>query len=303
MDDRRDDDAPLTPGNPLGGDPLPPPPEPPPLPEQPLGPPSMADEPPPPGQPPPQPPPTWAPPGQAPPAQPPPAQAPSWAPPGQAPPAQPPPAQAPGWAPPGQPPPAYPPPPGQPPVYQPPPYVPPPPAQKGRRGQPVFRGVETASWGSRVGAYLMDLLFSVFVPSVLSIPLLASGVQGLEIAGGILLGTALVLGWPLYASITEARSGEHNGQTFGKQIVGIRVIRDGGERLGFGYALLRELVVRYLLIGGVGGWLFFPPFLDLLWPLWDESNRALHDMVVSTHVVYADDPVAPGPAATAGLPG
>ena len=32
---------------------------------------------------------------------------------------------------------------------------------------------------------------------------------------------------------------------------------------------------------------FIPWFLDIFWPLWDDENRALHDMVVSTHVVRA----------------
>jgi hypothetical protein len=27
--------------------------------------------------------------------------------------------------------------------------------------------------------------------------------------------------------------------------------------------------------------------LDVLWPLWDDQDRALHDMVVSTHVIRA----------------
>ena len=271
MDDPRDDE------------PLPPPPEPPPLPEQPLGPPSMADEPSPPGQPghvPPEyppPPPTYPPPGQAAPGYPPP-----------------PPPPPPGYAPPG-------PGPQQQLGWNPPPYQPPPPIQKGPHGQPVFRGMECATWGSRVGAYLLDVLFAMIIPSIVGIALLASGVTGLEIAGGILLILALAISFPLYSAAFEARSGRRSGQTLGKQMVGIRVVRDGGEPIGFGFALLRELAVRWLLIGMVGGLFFFPPFLDLLWPLWDETNRALHDMVVSTHVVRADDPPT-GPAA-AGLPG
>jgi uncharacterized RDD family membrane protein YckC len=28
-----------------------------------------------------------------------------------------------------------------------------------------------------------------------------------------------------------------------------------------------------------------PWLLDNLWPLWDGENRAIHDMIVSTHVV------------------
>jgi uncharacterized RDD family membrane protein YckC len=159
--------------------------------------------------------------------------------------------------------------------------------------------MECATWGTRVGAALLDWLFALVAPLAVGIPLAASGVTGLEVAGGVIVVGALTVGWPFYAAITEARSGEHAGQTFGKQLVGIRVVRDKGERLGFGFALLRELAVRWGLIGLIGGLFFFPPFLDLLWPIWDEENRTLHDMVVSTHVVYADAP----PAHTAGLAG
>ena len=254
----------------------------------------MYDEPPPaePLPPPPQPPPAAYPPPQAPPA----GQPPVGYPPPQAPPPQG------GW----QPPTAQPGQPIAPPTtpqqfgWQPPPYTPPPPRPRGPHGQPVWdNGAECATWGSRVGAYLIDLLISLAVPLAIGIPLAASGSSGLEVVGAVIIIAALFVGFPLYSATIEARSGEHNGQTFGKQIVGIRVVRDNNEPIRLGFALLRELAVRWLLIGFIGGFFFFPPLLDLLWPLWDETNRALHDMVVSTHVVRAE-PVAP--AGPAGLP-
>ena len=46
--------------------------------------------------------------------------------------------------------------------------------------------------------------------------------------------------------------------------------------------------VPWLLFGFVGGFFFsIPTLVDYLWPLWDDENRCLHDMVVSTHVVKA----------------
>ena len=53
----------------------------------------------------------------------------------------------------------------------------------------------------------------------------------------------------------------------------------------FGWALLRQFVVIDLLFQVVGGFAIRPRILDFLWPLWDAENRALHDMIVKSHVV------------------
>ena len=82
-----------------------------------------------------------------------------------------------------------------------------------------------------------------------------------------------------------AREGEQNGQSLGKQALGITVSRDTGESVTFGYALLRQFVVIYLLFQVLGVLLLWLPWLlDVLWPLWDRENRALHDMIVKSHV-------------------
>ena len=58
------------------------------------------------------------------------------------------------------------------------------------------------------------------------------------------------------------------------------MVRDSGEPFGFWWAVLREVVVKQLArqiastIIPVIPWL-----LDNFWPLWDDENRALHDMV------------------------
>jgi uncharacterized RDD family membrane protein YckC len=92
----------------------------------------------------------------------------------------------------------------------------------------------------------------------------------------------------LYAPLLNAREGAHNGQTWGKQVLGIRVIRDNGERMSFGWAALREIVIKGFAVGIASSIIpIIPWFLDFFWPLWDDENRALHDMIVSTHVVRA----------------
>lgn len=76
------------------------------------------------------------------------------------------------------------------------------------------------------------------------------------------------------------------GQTPGKQLVGIRVIRSSGEPSGWGYTFLRELVIKGLVGGFLSGmtagiyWV-----VDHLWPLFDSDRQALHDKMVDTLVV------------------
>jgi uncharacterized RDD family membrane protein YckC len=90
----------------------------------------------------------------------------------------------------------------------------------------------------------------------------------------------------LYAPLMMMRQGPHNGQTLGKQVIGIRVVRNSGERMGFLWAALREVVIKGLAVGIASSIIpLIPWLLDVCWPLWDDENRALHDMAAQTHVV------------------
>ncbi len=78
------------------------------------------------------------------------------------------------------------------------------------------------------------------------------------------------------------------GQTPGKQIVGIRVIRDDGSPSGWGYTFLREFVIKFLLVGFLTEATFgIARLVDYLWPLWDraEKMQTLHDKLLGTLVV------------------
>jgi uncharacterized RDD family membrane protein YckC len=150
-------------------------------------------------------------------------------------------------------------------------------------------GRPLASWGSRVGAQLLDALI-LLIPSAILVGLVIGVFVAGSDVGGVVAAIIGFLAYLLvalfYAPVLMARPGERNGQTWGKQIVGIRVVRDDGQSIDLGFGFLREFVVKNLLFGVVGG--FFagiPTLLDYLWPLWDDQNRCLHDMVVSTHVL------------------
>jgi uncharacterized RDD family membrane protein YckC len=87
----------------------------------------------------------------------------------------------------------------------------------------------------------------------------------------------------LYAPLMMART---NGKTLGRMATGIRVVRASGEPMTFGFAMLREVVVKAFLFGILGSITAgLANVADWLWPLWDDENRALHDFVVNTRVV------------------
>ena len=87
----------------------------------------------------------------------------------------------------------------------------------------------------------------------------------------------------LYAPILMART---NGKTLGRMAMNIRVVRTSGEPVTFWFAFLREVVIKSFLFGVISSFTFgLASLLDVLWPLWDEENRALHDFIVSTRVV------------------
>ena len=78
------------------------------------------------------------------------------------------------------------------------------------------------------------------------------------------------------------------GQTPGKQIVGVRVIRANGEPSTWGRTFLREFVVEWIVVGvlsAMTGGIFY--VVNYVWPLWDKDRQALHDKMVETLVVDA----------------
>ena len=154
--------------------------------------------------------------------------------------------------------------------------------------QPSWIGRPLASWGTRLAALLIDWVI-VAVPAAALAAILVAVVLSSD-AGWIATSAIGFLAYLIvaffYQPVVMAREGPRNGQTFGKQMLGIRVVRDGGEPMTFWYAVLREIVVQRIALSIASLIIpFIPWFLNYFWPLWDDQNRALHDMVVSTHVV------------------
>jgi uncharacterized RDD family membrane protein YckC len=75
------------------------------------------------------------------------------------------------------------------------------------------------------------------------------------------------------------------GQTLGKKIFGLKVVRADGSPPGFGVALLRQ-TVGYFISN-----LFFG--LGFLWVAFESNNRGWHDIISGTYVVPANPPLPP----------
>ena len=153
-----------------------------------------------------------------------------------------------------------------------------------------------ASWGSRAGAYLVDGLI-VFVPASILFFTIVGGAVGSGDDDVAWVGAVLgFVGWMLslliitlvYGPVLMSRSGENNGQTWGKQLLGIRAVRDNGQPWTYGPAAVREVLLKNFAVALASSIIpVIPWFLNFFWPLWDDENRALHDMACSSHVVKA----------------
>jgi uncharacterized RDD family membrane protein YckC len=155
--------------------------------------------------------------------------------------------------------------------------------------------VVLASWWSRAGAALIDgvvigVVFAAALVASLGLLSLVDGGSGavtlwlvvILLFGGVVAAFSAAV---LYAPVVMSHT---NGQTLGKMALGIRVIRTSGRSIDFGYAFLREVLVKTLAVGVAGSATFGAAQLaDLLWPLWDDQNRALHDMVAQSRVIRA----------------
>jgi uncharacterized RDD family membrane protein YckC len=149
-----------------------------------------------------------------------------------------------------------------------------------------------------LGATVLDGLI-IAVPALAIMGVLGIGVIGAAASDseagvlaliGTLIVTALVIAVVsfVYAPLLMMRDGRRNGQTLGKQLLGIRVVRTSGESFDFTWAALREVAVKNLGVGIASSATFGIAFLvNYLWPLWDDQNRALHDYLAATRVVRA----------------
>jgi uncharacterized RDD family membrane protein YckC len=150
-----------------------------------------------------------------------------------------------------------------------------------------------ASWGIRLGGYLIDtaiflvvlvVLLVVFRHSqTLDVHLMARrGMRRRHISALPFLITGV-----LYVVYGTLLCGSSRGQTVGMMAVGVRAVREGSnEVLGYGRALARAVVEGALrLIDLLSFFLGLIWVLDMLFPLWDKKRQTLHDKVAGSVVL------------------
>jgi uncharacterized RDD family membrane protein YckC len=119
-----------------------------------------------------------------------------------------------------------------------------------------------ASFGQRLGAYLIDVILIAIAVGILTAALKTTG---------YFIGIAIGLGYFIYFE------GSPSGQTLGKRALGIRVIDySTGGPLGYGKAFLRY--IGRIVSGAVCA-------LGYLWMLWDKEKQTWHDKIAGTVVV------------------
>jgi uncharacterized RDD family membrane protein YckC len=184
-----------------------------------------------------------------------------------------------------------------------------------------------ASHGRRIAAALLDgvvasAIMSAGAAAGFGVGLIGAGGSDSDgwdalgwVLGGLVLGA--MFGFAIWLVLTvwlARRPGVRNGQTLGKQMIGIRVVRTDRGEIDVGWALLREIVAKFVLVGITASIVstmlgfFDVGLLGLLMgsAIWygpafaDEQHRALHDRLLNTRVVDgAQQPLAPDPAAAA----
>jgi len=133
--------------------------------------------------------------------------------------------------------------------------------------------VSFASAGSRLVAYIVDLIVATLVSVALAIVGVALVVvlPVLAIIPFLAFFTVSLLYFPYFW--------QRNGQTPGMQMMGIKVVRDSdGGPITWGTAVLR-------LIGyWISGFVFY---LGYIWVFIDKRKRGWHDLIAGTVVIEA----------------
>ncbi len=125
-----------------------------------------------------------------------------------------------------------------------------------------------ASFGRRGAAKLLDVV--VYVVACAPIVLLFARTTPFPIA--MIVGVILLALWFLYPLLAEYRY----GQTLGKHLLGLRVVRESGARISLGQSLVRQLPLMFEVF-----------WVDVLFALFTEKHQRAFELLSKTRVVMA----------------
>lgn len=142
-----------------------------------------------------------------------------------------------------------------------------------------------AGRGKRLGAVLLDgLIYLIWVVPVIWAASMTGAVDkglkpGAPMAALMILGIGLLVVIFVINCVLLHR----HGQTIGKRVLDIAIVRTDGSRMG----LLRYLFLRVLPLGLLGAIPYVGWLVQLGDPLWifGKEKRCLHDLVADTIVV------------------
>lgn len=136
---------------------------------------------------------------------------------------------------------------------------------------------DAAGWWARACAFIFDC--SLAIAAGVLTGFIANLAGANDDAASALILLAIMGSWLALTSITTVRTG---GQTPGKALGGMRVVRDDGRRQTAGGSLLRDSLYRGIFFIGT-----LPLAFDYLWAV-GERHQTLHDKMAGTHVVRTD---------------
>ena len=133
-----------------------------------------------------------------------------------------------------------------------------------------------ASWGQRVGAWLIDTLIGAAIVIVAFILAAILGNASNALAALVLIvGYLGAFAFFIWQMVVQGQT----GQTIGKKQIGIKLVREAdGQFVGAGLSIARYFVH---IVDSI------PCYLGYLWPLWDAKKQTFADKILTTIVVRA----------------
>jgi len=137
--------------------------------------------------------------------------------------------------------------------------------------------IERADFGQRLGAFLFDMLLFLIV--LMSATFMLSSYSEKSIVSSNAMLVAFYCVAILLFGFNFILLAGKTGQTVGKRLVGIRIVKEDHGHAGYLSVILRHCVGYLLSTAGL--------FLGFVWVVWDPRNQGWHDKIARTIVVLA----------------